>query len=221
MNTLLHARGLQLDGLFSDLDLSIAAGDCLAVLGPNGCGKSSLLAVLAGALIPDRGTVEGPADLGYLPENCPLDPGLTGAQWLAAVSRRHAWDAAFAQAILHRLPVPLDRRAELLSMGERTRLGLLLTLPRKAPVLLLDDPFLGLDPAARAAAESLIAQRSDPDTALLFATPDAPATLRLCTHLGLLGKGTWTCLPRESWEAHAAATGPGGLLAYLETPTIE
>jgi len=98
------------------------------------------------------------------------------------------------------LSLPMDRGASQLSQGQRVRLGLIMTLGRRAPVYLLDDPFLGLDPMAQVAAERFIAERAA-DATVLIANQDAAASERLCSHLLFLRSAelSW-CAPMEAWR---------------------
>jgi ATPase subunit of ABC transporter with duplicated ATPase domains len=90
MTATLRARGLAAGHgsrtLFHDLALSVSPGDVLGLIGPNGCGKSTLMAILAGRMPPQAGTVElvpATANIGYLPQETTLVPGQTIAEHLA------------------------------------------------------------------------------------------------------------------------------------------
>lgn len=187
--TLLTARALSVERILHPLDLAVEAGQVLAVVGPNGAGKSTLLAALAGAIRPDGGHVSRPPGTVYMPEGCPLDPGVRVRRWLALGRGLPGWQEEEAAALRKALPVPEDRPADRLSLGERTRLGLILSLGRAAPLTLLDDPFLGLDPLARAEAQRAISRRATPEAAIVIATPDLGSIARLATHLALIEGG--------------------------------
>jgi len=129
-------------------DLTVAAGQLVAVVGENGAGKSTLLKVLAGTLPVDRGEVVLSGTLGYCPQDPVLNTSLTVEQHL------HYFAAA------HRLP-DLDRGRELvrllgyeqyrespvgeLSGGTRQKLNLTVALLHDPDVLLLDEPYQGFD----------------------------------------------------------------------------
>jgi ABC-2 type transport system ATP-binding protein len=131
-------------------DLDVRPGEALALVGPNGAGKSTLLAILAGALEPSEGTVERadgvrsgwmpqrPAHYGRLSprQNLELFAGLEGAG-----------DPAELLALLE-LPTD-DRPAASLSVGNRQRLDLAISLLSDPHVLLLDEPTAALDPRQR------------------------------------------------------------------------
>lgn len=205
--SILKARDLGVQGVFSGIQLQVSLGECWGIVGSNGAGKSTLLATMAGAIRPDQGELIRPEYVAWMPESWPLDAGVTGQAWLGFLARQPGWDAALAAQIQTLLAVPLDRSPDQLSLGQRTRLGLLLSLPRRLPLLLLDDPFLGLDPEARALTQKLISQVADPDHAVVIATADMGSILRLCTHLARLKQGTWQGAALEVWEDQAAAAG--------------
>lgn len=170
----------------------------LGVVGRNGAGKSTLLAALCGALPPDAGQVSGLEGAAWLPESCPLDPELPVA-WLRRLARRlPGWDPVRAAELDHSIGVPVAGSCGSLSQGQRVRLGLWLTLSRRAPAYVLDDPFLGLDPEAKRAAESQIAAIEAP---LVLACQDADSVRRLCTHVLVIERGAvaWTGVV-EDWD---------------------
>ncbi len=207
--TALLCRGLCVHPMLGAVDLEVAAGECLGIVGPNGAGKSTLLATLAGGIRPDGGTLWCPGTLAWMPEGFRVDPGVPGREWLAMASALPGWNTAFAERALAALPVPLDRAVGRLSMGERTRLGLVVTLPREVSVLLLDDPFLGLDPAAQLAAQALVSERAGPDRAVVLASSDVDSILRLCTAIAVLQGGRLG--ESQPIDALAEAAGRSGL----------
>ncbi len=207
--TALQCRGLCVRPMLLAVDLEVAAGECLGIVGPNGAGKSTLLAVLAGGIRPDAGTLSVSGSRAWMPEGFRVDPGVPGREWLAMAAAQPGWDAAFAARALEALPVPLDRPVGRLSMGERTRLGLLVTLPREASLLLLDDPFLGLDPAAQLAAQALVSERAGPDRAVVLASSDVDSILRLCTAIAVLRAGRLGS--RRSIDALTEAAAASGI----------
>lgn len=193
--------------LFRPLDLTLHAGERLALVGPSGSGKSTLLRTLA-RLEPTLGghmTWAGEAAEAvpaprwrrravYVPQVAVLR-GETARAALAfpfglAVSER-AFPEAEALEGLGRLGLPeavFARDPAALSMGERQRLALLRALLLVPPVLLLDEPTSALDPAAATRVEVWLREVSAAGTALLFVTHDPAQADRLGTRALDLGR---------------------------------
>ena len=175
------------------LDLTVRAGEFLAVLGPNGTGKTSLLKVLlgqlpltAGAVTVCGSTVEKGSDrIGYVPQHRSVDQGLSlrgrdlvglgydGHRWgITTLRDRAAKHAAVERALeqvngqtLARVPVGV------MSGGELQRLRIAQALTTDPVLLLCDEPLLNLDPAnARLVSRLIDARRREADTAVLFVT---------------------------------------------------
>lgn len=179
--------------LWDQLDLTVRAGEFLAVLGPNGTGKTSLLKVLlgqlpltAGAVTVCGSTVEKGSDrIGYVPQHRSVDQGLSlrgrdlvglgydGHRWgITTLRDRAAKHAAVERALeqvngqtLARVPVGV------MSGGELQRLRIAQALTTDPVLLLCDEPLLNLDPAnARLVSRLIDARRREADTAVLFVT---------------------------------------------------
>jgi putative ABC transport system ATP-binding protein len=166
-----------------EVELAVGAGEVLAVVGPSGSGKSSLLAVAGALARPDEGAVRiegreitGLSDrrrtelrrrrIGYVFQHANLLASLTVREQLLLTARleRHADGAARARAdelieavgLAHRA----DRRRHQLSGGERQRVGLARALMAGPAVLLLDEPTSALDRARAAQVAALIAEQT-------------------------------------------------------------
>ncbi|MGH3902299.1 MAG: metal ABC transporter ATP-binding protein [Pseudonocardiaceae bacterium] len=190
--------------LWDSLDLDIAPGEFLALLGPNGSGKTSLLRVLLGLQPLSAGTVairgqpvrRGNRTVGYIPQQRDLDPtltlrgrdlvglGLDGHRWgfgLPSARRRaRVLEALEAVGARHYADAPVG----LLSGGEQQRLRIAQALVGDPDVLLCDEPLLSLDLAHQQVVSELIdARRRTADTAVLFVTheinPVLPAVDRV------------------------------------------
>ncbi len=185
---MLTIRGLTRPGL-SPVDLELAGGECVAVLGPSGGGKTLLLRAIAdldpneGELSLDgesRAGMSGPEWRGRV-RYLASEPG-----WWAERIGAHFADAEAAMPLLAGLGLgaeALDWTVSRASTGERQRLALARTLARtqtQAPeVLLLDEPSSGLDPAATEMVEAMLRQRLAAGTAILIATHDPAQAGRL------------------------------------------
>ncbi len=148
-----------------DVSFRISAGEVVGLLGPNGSGKTTLLRILTAFFPPDRGEVlvagarvsadplEVRERVGFLPEQAPLYPEMTVARMLefaAAVKvRSAAGRAERVEAALEEcgLRAHRARRIGALSKGYRQRVGIAQALVGRPPVLILDEPTAGLDPA--------------------------------------------------------------------------
>jgi molybdate transport system ATP-binding protein len=162
--------GTRLGALDLDLRVEVAAGECLAVAGPSGAGKTSLLRVAAGLLRPEHGLVESSGETwldtrrgvdlpperrrcGYLFQEYALFPHLNALQNVA-YPLRGSDRRGRAAALLDRFGMSelADARPRTLSGGERQRVALARALAREPDVLLLDEPLSALDARTRAGA---------------------------------------------------------------------
>ena len=188
-----------------DLDLSVAAGEVVAVLGPNGSGKTTLLEVLAGGLAPTRGTAailgHSPDDralvrrVGYQPEG-PLPfaslPGRRFLQHLGAMMRLPSAELADrVESCLTALDLQgfAARPVGTYSTGTARRLAIASALLCDPEVLLLDEPTSGLDPLATSRVLELLAERAQAGVAVLMASHHLSEVEQICDRLYLLESG--------------------------------
>jgi ABC-type Mn2+/Zn2+ transport system ATPase subunit len=186
--TLVWARGVALGygarPVLEALDFRTRGGDRIGVLGPNGGGKTTLFRALAGELAPLRGVLERPPRCGVVPqtERSRLDFPVSAMDvaLMGSVSRLAWWrrpgraDRALARAALDR--VGLGAFAEDtfgdLSGGQRQRVLIARALVQDAAVLLLDEPFSGLDSAGADLLTGLLDELAGEGRAVLVATHD-------------------------------------------------
>jgi ABC-2 type transport system ATP-binding protein len=134
-----------------DVDLTVDAGEIVALTGENGAGKSTLLRICAGVLRPDTGEVRVRDRIGYCPQDPALFELLTADEHLVlfgrgfGLSRRDALDRG--QALLNEFDFPIDRRVVTADMsgGTRQKLNLALAMLNDPGLLLLDEPYQGFD----------------------------------------------------------------------------
>ncbi len=135
------------------VSFTVAPGEAVLVSGPNGAGKSTLLRALAGIAEPSAGRLERPPGrCAYTPEQPALGASVTVARWLGGMQRVHAPGPADPAALLADagLDAGLGRRAlNTLSKGQLQRVALAGALSGRPRVLVLDEPFAGLDDPAR------------------------------------------------------------------------
>src|SRR5262249_53160524 len=186
--------------------LSLSTGECIAVQGPSGAGKTLLLRAIAD-LDPneglvcldgrDRSIIAGPEWrrlVGYVP----AEPG-----WWADTVGEHFSEWTAARPLARELRFPEEAKAwpiSRLSTGERLRLALIRALMVRPKGLLLDEPTAALDPASMAAVESLIAAQIRADLAVLWVTHDAEQAKRIAHRL-LVVKGGEVREEVSEWAA--------------------
>jgi ABC-type polysaccharide/polyol phosphate transport system ATPase subunit len=178
------------------LDLSIAAGDGLALVGPTGSGKTTLLRVMAGIIPPDEGSVEVRGPVGsLLATDAGLAPQLTGGEnaealgVLAGLTRaqvRARLEAITEQA---RLGYAFDRPVHTYSEGMRARLGFAVIQVIAPNVLLLDEVFEALDHEFRAVVEEYSQELRARGGVVIAAGHDHVALERICPRALLLDNG--------------------------------
>jgi ABC-type multidrug transport system ATPase subunit len=130
------------------VDLAVAPGLLVGIVGENGAGKSTLLRILAGELAPSSGSVQLRGALGYCPQTVVLNDALTVAQHLAYFGAAyHLSSLDRADDLLARLHFQAYRQALVgtLSGGTKQKLNLTLALLHEPAVLLLDEPYQGFD----------------------------------------------------------------------------
>ncbi|PYU87004.1 MAG: ABC transporter ATP-binding protein [Acidobacteria bacterium] len=146
----------------SGLSFRVPHGSLFALLGPNGAGKTTAIKLLMNLLEPTRGNVRvlgtdstrlGPSELaqiGYVSENQRLPGWMTVAELLAYLRPLYpSWNEAFCRNLLGGFSLPLNEKIKNLSRGMKVKAALLSSLAYRPRLLVLDEPFSGLDPLVR------------------------------------------------------------------------
>jgi ABC-type multidrug transport system ATPase subunit len=143
--------------VLSGIDTTLAPGSVTVVLGENGCGKSTLLRIAAGVTVPTKGEVRGrPASVSYLPERFPDQLRLSARAYLRHFARMRRLPTR--AELLDRLGFAgdLDQPMSELSKGNAQKVGLTQTFGSVDGFLVLDEPWAGLDVAARQVLSELV-----------------------------------------------------------------
>jgi ABC-type multidrug transport system ATPase subunit len=149
-------------------DFELRAGETVALIGPNGAGKSTLLAILAGALHPTSGTVSARVRVGWVPQRAALYRRLTVRENLELFRRLEG--SGDVDALLDEFSLPGDVVASALSVGNRQRLNVAISLLGSPEALLLDEPTGSLDPEQRARLWSDLESLPERGGAICFVT---------------------------------------------------
>jgi heme exporter protein A len=184
------------------VDLEIEAGHTLGVLGPNGAGKSTLLRLLAGLARPSEGTLAFPgaatrpaqrAAVGLVGHSTFLYPALTARENLELAARLYGLpdyrERALRLLAAHGLAAVAERRAGSLSRGMSQRLAIARALIHDPTLLLLDEPFTGLDPRASEHLAAALQALRGAGRACVLVTHDLARAAELCDQALVLVHG--------------------------------
>jgi ABC-type multidrug transport system ATPase subunit len=183
-----------------DATLSVERGSILALLGPNGAGKSTLFGCLLGFTLPTRGEIRlqgrpltdaARSRFGYVAERVSLYPQQTVADNAAFLVRLKGQSVARVDRQLERvgLAPARDRLVRHLSKGMLQRLALAIALCGEPDLLVLDEPFNGLDPALLGTLQSILREENERGATLLISTHTMSAVEPLATHVAILLQG--------------------------------
>jgi ABC-2 type transport system ATP-binding protein len=219
-----------------ECSLTIPAGHVVALVGPNGAGKSTLLNLAVGLAAPSTGgvTVLGgrppgsPAALdgiAFVAQDTPLYKSFSAADLLHLTRNLNRYfDQAAAEARLAELGVPLKRKADKLSGGQRAQLALTLALARRPRLLVLDEPVAMLDPIARHDFMATVLMAAADDGVSVLLSSHVLAELeRVADYLILLSRGRVQVAGEvdDLLASHRMLTGPAAEAgAYAERPVV-
>ena len=207
METIIEARGLgkryRHKDAVHDLNLSLPAGRACAFLGRNGAGKTTTIKMLAGLIRPGSGSSSlfgqdsqhlRPEDwqkTGYVSENQELYDWMTGKQLIAFTSKLYPnWDKSFEKELQEKLGIPLKRRISHCSRGEKVKLALLLAMTFRPRLLILDEPFAGLDPLVRSEfLDTVLEITRQNDWSIFFSTHDIDDVEKLADDVVIIDEG--------------------------------
>lgn len=166
--------------VIENLNLEIPAGKIVGLLGPNGCGKSTLIKMIAGLLQPNRGEIlvdgnpvseKTKAVISYLPERTYFTSGMKIYDLVKYFEEFYAdFSAQKAFQLLNDLHIDPSANLKALSKGTKEKVQLILVMSRSAKLYLLDEPIAGVDPAAREYILSTIVGNYNPEATIIITT---------------------------------------------------
>ena len=187
------------------LDLAVEPGEVYGFLGHNGAGKSTTMKVILGLIKPDAGRVtvfgkdgagrDARARIGYLGEEVGLYPNITATEALLFLGELFRMSRAQARARADELVelVGLAAKRELkvkhYSKGMRQRLGIATALMNDPELLLLDEPYSGLDPVGRKELRELLVKLKQQGKSILMSSHIVPDVEAVCDRVGILNDG--------------------------------
>jgi ABC-2 type transport system ATP-binding protein len=189
-----------LDGVTFD----VRPGEVFGFLGANGAGKTTTMRIVLGFLAPDDGTVTwngAPArswprrSWGYMPEErglylkMPVLDQLVFFASLYGISRSEARADALAWLARFRIADLADRRAETLSKGNQQKVQYIATVLHRPDVVLMDEPFVGLDPVNVALLKSAFLEMRDQGRTVVFSTHQLEQAEELCDSVAIIDHG--------------------------------
>lgn len=200
----LRCRGLALrfgrTQALSALDLDLAPGEAVGIVGCNGAGKSTLFRCIIGTEVPDEGTVEWEPRLrreelleriGYVPDTLSAYDWMTAGEAIDFVaSLQPRFDRAWSRELVRLLSIDRAAKIRSLSRGMQARLALTLGLAHRPEVILLDEPLLGVDVVTHdAVLEVLARMRVDVGASMLIASHQLGDLARLTDRVVFMDRG--------------------------------
>jgi ABC-2 type transport system ATP-binding protein len=214
----------------------VAAGEIVGFLGPNGAGKTTTLKMLAGFLSPTSGSaringfdcvtqsLEVRRSLGYLPENVSIYPDLTVTQFLRFAAQAKGVAAKEETGEIQRvmggcgLEEVAGKLVAALSKGFRQRLGLAQALLNQPPLLILDEPTIGLDPSQIVEIRSLIKALEGGHTVVL-SSHILPEVSQLCHRVIIINRGQ--IVASDTPENLSRQMGKGAISLQVKGPEVQ
>ena len=157
------------------VNLECFRGECVALIGPNGCGKTTLIKSILGMVLPDEGDIlfKGKSikqdfvyrsEIGYMPQIGRYPDNMTIGQVIEMIKNLRQHNGSYDEVLYHQfiLPEMLNKRMSTLSGGTRQKVSAVLAFLFNPDVLILDEPTAGLDPlAAETLKEKIIAEKQN------------------------------------------------------------
>lgn len=166
--------------VLKDFNLTIPSGKIVGLLGPNGCGKSTLMKLICCLLQPDSGEIlvnglpvseKTKALISYLPERTYFNNWMKVSQLVTFFSEFYEdFDSETAYKLMKDLNINTDAKLKALSKGTKEKVQLILVMSRNAKLYLLDEPIAGVDPATREYILSTIVSNYNTEASIIITT---------------------------------------------------
>lgn len=191
----------------ADLELTVPAGELFAFLGPNGAGKTTTIKMLVGLLRPNTGSIrvcgqdlvantrQATQLIGYVPDAAFLYDKLSGREFLEFVGEMRGLDRRLTAERIAReseqfsLTGFLDDLTETYSHGMKQRLVFASVLLHDPPVLVVDEPMVGLDPKSARLVKDLLRARASAGTTVFMSTHTLSVAEEIADRIGIIDEG--------------------------------
>jgi ABC-2 type transport system ATP-binding protein len=185
----------------NNLDLDVPSGAIYALVGPNGAGKTTAIKILMNIFRATSGRAEvlerdskrivadAFTEIGYVSENQKLPEWMRVDAFLAYLRPFYpTWDRELENQLIKKFDLPLDRKLKKLSRGMKMKAALLSSLAYHPKLIVLDEPFSGLDPLVRDELIEGLLERA-PETTIFVSSHDLAEIENLASHIGYLEQG--------------------------------
>jgi ABC-2 type transport system ATP-binding protein len=188
----------------AEVSFAVRPGEVFGFVGSNGAGKTTTMRIVLGVLAADSGEVRwkgSPIDadlrrrIGYMPEERGLYPKMKVGEQLRYLARLHGLSGAEATTSVERwtdrlgIAERVGDEVQKLSLGNQQRVQLCAALVHDPEVLVLDEPFSGLDPTAVTVMSSVLRDKADSGVPVIFSSHQLDLVERLCDRIGVIAAG--------------------------------
>ena len=220
----------------TDISFEVADGEIFGFVGSNGAGKTTTMRIALGVLAADSGSVSidgHPVDLetrkriGYMPEERGLYPKMKVGEQLSYLARLHGLSKSAADSAVTRWTARLGVDGRLgdtvsqLSLGNQQRVQLAAALVHDPAVLVLDEPFSGLDPVAVDVMSDVLKEKAAEGVPVLFSSHQLALVESLCDRVGIIVSGSMRALGsvgqlQERANAHLHVVAPQAPVGWAD-----